>query len=269
MGMRDSGFLPIGRVFDTEVQNVPHVVVDSSALPAGAATEASLSPIRSAVAADGATAPANCVYIGGYVLGTGEITGMSMDANGNFMVTIADSGGDKVEILSAGADNVANTTDELVVGSFGYVFDGSAWDRMRGDSTDGVLVNLGTNNDISLNAGTNIVGQVDVNALLWISSASSDVDNSAVTIFDCSAANAGCRYITVTNCGTGDLFVRVGGTDPVADGSTAYYDFKLALGETRWIPVGYNSGTANDVKAIRAAAQTNDNVIVAQYGYRS
>ena len=39
------------------------------------------------------------------------------------------------------------------VGAFGMVYDGSAWDMLRGTSADGVLVNLGANNDITL-AGT-------------------------------------------------------------------------------------------------------------------
>lgn len=48
------------------------------------------------------------------------------------------------------ADNIANTTDTLNVSAFGYVFDGSTWDRLKGDSTDGMLVNLGANNDVTI-----------------------------------------------------------------------------------------------------------------------
>jgi len=63
-------------------------------------------------------------------------------------------------ILSTQADDVANTEDGLQASSFGMYFDGSTWDRMRGNSTDGMLVNLGSNNDISgtvtANAGTNL-----------------------------------------------------------------------------------------------------------------
>ena len=46
------------------------------------------------------------------------------------------------------ADNTANPTVPAV-GAFGMVFDGTTWDRMLGDQTDGVLVNLGTNNDVT------------------------------------------------------------------------------------------------------------------------
>lgn len=45
------------------------------------------------------------------------------------------------------ADDVANPTVPAV-GAFGMVWDGATWDRMPGTSADGVLVNLGANNDI-------------------------------------------------------------------------------------------------------------------------
>jgi len=57
------------------------------------------------------------------------------------------------------ADNVAAPTAPAV-GAFNFVYDGTSYDRMRGDSTDGVLVNLGANNDVAVtgavtaNAGT-------------------------------------------------------------------------------------------------------------------
>lgn len=63
-------------------------------------------------------------------------------------------------ILATQADNVANTSDGLQTSSFLYVFDGTAWDRLPGNSTDGATVNLGSNNDVSINAGTNLIGKV-------------------------------------------------------------------------------------------------------------
>lgn len=67
------------------------------------------------------------------------------------------------------ADNTANPTVPGV-GAFGLVYDGSTWDRAPGNSTDGTLVNLGANNDVTvtgtvtanLAAGTNNIGDVDV-----------------------------------------------------------------------------------------------------------
>ena len=57
------------------------------------------------------------------------------------------------------ADNVANPTAPAV-GSFGHYFDGTNWDRTRGDSTDGLLVNLGVNNDVIQATASNLNAQV-------------------------------------------------------------------------------------------------------------
>jgi hypothetical protein len=54
------------------------------------------------------------------------------------------------------ADNVSNTINLFVdptgsaayMATAGFYYDGTTWDRVRGDSTDGLLVNLGTNNDV-------------------------------------------------------------------------------------------------------------------------
>lgn len=51
------------------------------------------------------------------------------------------------------ADNTANPTVPGV-GSFVLVWDGSTWDRAPGNSTDGQLVNLGSNNDVTVTSGT-------------------------------------------------------------------------------------------------------------------
>lgn len=51
--------------------------------------------------------------------------------------------------IRTGADNLANTIQGLIANGFMYVYDGTAWDRLRGDSTDGMLVNLGVNNDVT------------------------------------------------------------------------------------------------------------------------
>lgn len=65
-------------------------------------------------------------------------------------------------IQATQADDVANTTDSQFVTNFNMVYDGTTWDRARGDATDGMLVNLGSNNDVTVtgsvtaNAGTNL-----------------------------------------------------------------------------------------------------------------
>jgi hypothetical protein len=65
-------------------------------------------------------------------------------------------------ITATQADDIVNTVDTVNVSAFGYVFDGTTWDRLRGTSADGALVNLGTNNDVTVtgtvtaNSGTNL-----------------------------------------------------------------------------------------------------------------
>ena len=49
-------------------------------------------------------------------------------------------------------DNFANPTTTSIM-SMGMLYDGSTWDRALGNSTDGALVNLGTNNDVTVTSG--------------------------------------------------------------------------------------------------------------------
>ncbi len=58
-----------------------------------------------------------------------------------------------VPTAAALADNTANPTT-LLTGACLMNFDGSTWDRVLGDSTDGLLVNLGTNNNVTVDSGT-------------------------------------------------------------------------------------------------------------------
>jgi hypothetical protein len=49
------------------------------------------------------------------------------------------------------ADNLATpSNDTLGAASFLMNYDGANWDMVRGDATDGLLVNLGSNNDVSI-----------------------------------------------------------------------------------------------------------------------
>ena len=50
---------------------------------------------------------------------------------------------------AAFADNTTNPTAPAV-GAFGHVWDGATWDRTPGTSADGVTVNLGANNDVTI-----------------------------------------------------------------------------------------------------------------------
>lgn len=58
-------------------------------------------------------------------------------------------------VIGSPADNESNTAATLSrIGNYNFVFDGATWDRQRGDSVDGALVNLGANNDITVTSGT-------------------------------------------------------------------------------------------------------------------
>jgi hypothetical protein len=78
----------------------------------------------------------------------------------NSMITsLVDVSGNRATILASGADATGNGVDELVTASLGYVFNGTTWDRARGDLTNGLLVNLGANNDVVIGHG--ITGMAD------------------------------------------------------------------------------------------------------------
>ena len=130
--------------------------------------------------ASGATDSGNPVKIGGVynttlpTLTDGQRGNAQMDSRANLFVS--NSGGNVT-----GADNYSNADtlymrkgDNTGLGLFvvgGYYFDGTTWDRARGDSTNGALVNLGTNNDVtvsslpSIPAGANAIGSVSVSSL--------------------------------------------------------------------------------------------------------
>lgn len=91
---------------------------------------------------------------------------LSIDDGGGSLTidgSVSLSGAVDTELPNAAAlaDNAANPTAPAV-GAFLMGFDGSTWDRVRGDSTDGMLINLGANNDVTVtgsvtaNAGTNL-----------------------------------------------------------------------------------------------------------------
>lgn len=67
---------------------------------------------------------------------------------GTLDVTIAE-----FPAAAASADNFANPTTTNIM-SMGMLWDGSTWDRASGNSTDGALVNLGANNDVTITSGS-------------------------------------------------------------------------------------------------------------------
>lgn len=107
-------------------------------LPTGAATESTLSTFSgkfpSALALSDALSNPTTVLVGAALLG--------WDGVGSQWVRIRDGG------LADGSTN--HSTGILQVQSHPSWYNGTTWDRARGNSTDGLLVNLGANNDVTV-----------------------------------------------------------------------------------------------------------------------
>lgn len=110
---------------------------------------------------------------------------VSIDDNGGSLTvdgTVAVSGTVTVDselpAAAALADNTANPTVPAV-GAFGMVYDGTTWDRMPGTSADGVTVNLGANNDVTVTGTvTANLGATDTANLAAVKTAVETIDNA-------------------------------------------------------------------------------------------
>lgn len=101
--------------------------------------------------------------------GTGNFNVNLQDGSGNDITSTTSKldvnmhvGGSSLGSLSLNSDDLSPVTS-LGSAAYNLVYDGATWDRVRGNSTDGMLVNLGANNDVT-NTGTFAV-QVDGAAL--------------------------------------------------------------------------------------------------------
>lgn len=129
-----------------------------------------------------------------------------------YRVIISDGTSD-VPIDAAHADGETNTENHIDVGAKNLVFNGTTWDRSRGDATNGMLVNLGTNNDVT------ITGTVDVsvqNASIPVTDngGSLTVDGS-VSVSNFPATQAVSGTVTIQDGGN---TITVDGTVTVTDG---------------------------------------------------
>jgi hypothetical protein len=90
------------------------------------------------------------------IVGATDANRMDIDASGRPTVNVNGTVTVDTELPTAAAisaENTAAPTAPSVYG-FGLVFDGTNWDRMPGTSVDGTLVNLGTNNDVTVTSGS-------------------------------------------------------------------------------------------------------------------
>lgn len=132
--------------------------------------------------------------------------GTLVNLGANNDVTLFDSVGVGLEALATGADNVVNTTNQLVTGSFGYVFDGSAWDRQLGNSTDGTLVNLGVNNDVTVTSGNiTVAGTVAVSGLSGTSDVNVKNMNGVAVTMGNGTSGTGVQRVTIASDSSGQV----------------------------------------------------------------
>lgn len=127
---------------------------------------------------------------------------VNLGANNDVTVTGTVTVDTELPTAAALADDTANPTAPAV-GAFGHVWDGATWDRQPGNSTDGTLVNLGANNDVT------VTGSVDpsrpANATLSSVAAS-------VTSVSLLASNAARRQVIIVNDGNKTLYIAFAGT---------------------------------------------------------
>lgn len=142
-------------------------------LPTGASTLAeqqtqttALQLLDDVVATDGAAAGTKLYQVGGtdgsnaQILSTNSSGHLNIADGGNTItvdgsVSISGSVDTELPTAAALADDTANPTLPSV-GSFPHWYDGSTWDRARGTSADGLLVNLGSNNDVTVTGDVNV-----------------------------------------------------------------------------------------------------------------
>jgi hypothetical protein len=173
-------------------------------------------------AAEGDPISGNPVLMGGENP-SGDVKPIQLSADGDQIVHQHSAS----TILSDAVPNTMhipiNETDAgwLITPTFPYVFNGSDWDRTRGDATDGLLVNLGTNNDV---ISTPVKSTAPT---------TSNVSGSATNV-TLLASNADRKGATVFNDSTAILYLKLGAT-----ASTTSFTVKLFENSYYEVPFDY------------------------------
>ena len=100
---------------------------------------------------------------------------------------------------------------------------------------------------------------VNPNYLVLDNNQVTSVDDAQQTIFDASSA-ADAVFLIVANCGDDEIYIY---ND--ADAFSDLFFKRIASGESWEFPIGYTGDTTNDLYAMRATDQANDNVVVTTY----
>jgi hypothetical protein len=111
-------------------------------------TGGNLATVAGAVADSGATLPTKIVAVGG---GTNTLTS---PVTGNIV---------PAAVLGNDADGRGTTASGTwLVRAYHYIFNGTTWDRARGDTTNGIWVNIKNAVSLALAAGSAIIGKVGI-----------------------------------------------------------------------------------------------------------
>lgn len=122
----------------------------ASAIPAGTNNigDVDILSVSGGVAANAADT-ATPVKVGGRYDATaptydsGDVTNLQADARGNLMVAIRQPGADAdISAGTAASDGLSSSTVGLTTRAIGYMYNGSSVDRIRGDTTNGLDVDV-------------------------------------------------------------------------------------------------------------------------------
>ncbi len=184
---------------------------------------------------------------------------------------IANLTGDVVDVLATQADASANTLNGLVASVLGYNFNGTTWDRIRGDATDGLLVNLGANNDVTANAGTNLntsallttaaFNAVVGSASLILATQADDLANTTDTLLTSSFLYAfdGSTWDRLKGDSTDGLLVNLGANNDVSAAQSGTWNITNISG-TVSLPTG--AATETTLASLLTSSQLIDDTIV-------
>ncbi len=162
-----------------------------------------------------------------------------------------------VQMHQVSADDVAGTERGIVTASFGHMFDGTTWDRLRGNATDGLLVNLGVNNDVTIGAalptGANTIGDVTISGATATAIALLDdivfVDDAAFTPASSKVAAIGYLFddVSTDTVNEGDI-----GIPRMSSNRVQYSQLRDAAGNER----GANVDSSNRLLVLATQSGT-------------
>lgn len=233
-GASVSGTVNVGNFPTT--QNVSGSVVASGTIGASVIGHAPVVIVGGSIAAS-FTPPANQSVsgtIGASIIGLTPVNVSKMD-------------GQDIEVFNSQDDGAGNANPALLTANYGYVYNGSNWDRQRGNSSIGTLVNTGNssvivvgsfapaaNQSVSGTVGASVVGHAPVVIVGGSIAASFTPPANQSVSGTVGASLIGLSPVNVTNTNlnvSGSVVAFVNGTVPVnAAGSVVAFQ-----GTSPWV----------------------------------